>query len=246
MNETHRFTDEDLTAYLDGEAEAGMQAAIMAALVSEPALKARLSGLQISVTTLRESFDSLLASAPPLPALPGRVPDTAAPAPLPKATLAACLVLGLALGAGLMSLRERAPDWMDYVAAYQALYVESTLNTAGLSTVEKDLNLASLGAVLGHNLEQAGADSILDFKRGQILGYKGQPLIQLAYLGPMGEPVALCIIRTGSAERVGVTLTRLEGMAAAHWQQDGLAFLLIGGTDSTLIAGAADRLSAEI
>ena len=122
------------------------------------------------------------------------------------------------------------------------LYVNGTLADVEATQTETDAALEHLGTVFGHDLTAAPRDAVLEYKRGQVLGYQGQPLIQLAYLSPLGDPVALCLIRTGDAD-TGVELTVMEGLAAATWQRDGVAYLLIGGTDSGLIEDAAARFS---
>jgi anti-sigma factor RsiW len=241
MKEPRSFTDEDLTAYLDGEVDTATERAIATALVSDVGLRERLASLQISVVALDEAFGCLLAAAPALPALPMQA-TSGAPGQIPKMAMAACLVLGIAFGAGLMSWRAQPADWKDYVAAYQSLYVNATLASVAMTPDETVLNLAYLGAVLDHDISAAQTDSILQFKRGQLLGYQGQPLVQLAYLTLLGEPMALCIIRIESDGQSDVKLTNLEGMAAAHWEKDGLAYLLIGGTDTALINDAANRM----
>jgi anti-sigma factor RsiW len=241
MTEPRSFTDEDLTAYLDGEVDTATERAMATALVSDVALQERLASLQISVVVLNEAFGGLLAAAPALPALPIQATSSTL-GKIPKMAMAACLVLGIALGTGVMSWRAQSADWKDYVAAYQSLYVNATLASVAMTPDETILNLVSLGAVLDHDISAAQTDKILQFKRGQLLGYQGRPLVQLAYLTLQGEPMALCIIRIEGGGQSDIRLTNLEGMAAAHWEKDGLAYLLIGGTDDALIKDAADRM----
>ncbi|CAN0575828.1 unnamed protein product, partial [Ectocarpus sp. 12 AP-2014] len=121
-------------------------------------------------------------------------------------------------------------------------YVNGTLADFNTTQAEIDAALLHLGTVVGRDLTAAPLDTVLEYKRGQVLGYQGQPLIQLAYLSPLGDPVALCLIRTEGAD-TDVEMTALEGLAAAKWQRDGVAYLLIGGTDTGLIKEAAARLS---
>lgn len=241
MTQLRSFTDEDLTAYLDGEVDAATNLALATALATDTALQERLESLQISVVTLNKAFGGLLPAAPALPALPMRATSKTI-GKIPKFAIAACLALGVALGTGLTSWREKPADWKDYVAAYQSLYVNGTLASVAMTPEETEINLAALSGVLGHDINLAQTDSVLQFKRGQLLGYQGHPLVQLAYLTPLGDPMALCIIRNESAGQSNIRLTTLEGMAAAYWEKDGLAYLLIGGTDTELIKDAAERM----
>lgn len=246
MTKQRSFTDAELTAYLDGEADPATGAAIKATLASDAALQSRLAALQIPAGALNKAFGQLLAAAPAAPELPP-ARSTDLRNKRPYWTMAACLALGVAIGAGFTLLRPKEAGWMDYVAAYQALYVNATLASVEAEPQEEaDARLGALGAVLGRDLGPARTDSVLRFKRGQILGYQGNPLIQLAYLSPTGDPVALCIIRTDNPDQSGVTLTQLEGMAAAYWYKDGLGYLLIGGKDGALIRDAAGRMAAKL
>ncbi len=246
MTEPHLFSDEVLTAYLDNEVDISIMNAIEDALISDAALNERLASLQFPTRALNSAFEGLLAVAPVMPDLPAST-EPVEPHRTQRLAMAACLVLGVAMGAGLMSWRAHQPvGWMDYVAAYQALYVNATLTSVETDQDETAANLAALGAALGYELSAAENDSVLEFKRGQLLGYKGSALVQLAYLSPLGEPVALCIIRSEGAGASDISVVTLEGMAAAHWEKDGFAFLLIGGTDSALIKGAADRMAERL
>ncbi len=246
MTEPHDFSDEVLTAYIDKEVDPPTRAAIERALRSDPVLADRLEALQVPVADVKQAFASLLNAAPAPPDLPARQPMATRRGGTGVA-LAASLALGVILGVGVMSLRPAQPSgWMGYVAAYQALYVNGTLADVVDDPDATAADLSALSATLGYDMSQAEHVSRLDFKRGQILGYEGKPLVQLAYLSPTGAPVALCVIQSDDARRSGVSVARLEGMAAAHWQKDGFAFLLIGGQDQALIAEAAQQMAERL
>ena len=244
----HRdYTDEDLTAYLDAESDPATRRQIAAALADDAELRQRLNAMQFPRDAVKSAFDDLLVAAPAMPAL------TPLPASLhrggwPRAlmAMAACLVIGVTVGTGLTKWYSQPGGWKSYVAAYQSLYVNGTLSVVQDSESDAGLRLAALGEILGKDLGPAQTDTVLEFKRGQLLGFRGHPLVQLAYLTPLGEPVALCIMRAKGASDSAVTTTELEGMAGAQWERDGLAYLLIGGSDSALIKDAADRLAARL
>ena len=73
-----QFSDEQLTAYLDGEAGDDLCAQIDVALEEDATLGDRLAGLDIPMDQLGSAFDGLLAEAPAMPDLP---PLAAAPVP---------------------------------------------------------------------------------------------------------------------------------------------------------------------
>ncbi len=242
---TVSLRDEDLTAYLDDELDALARRSIDAALQADPALRGRLDVLRIPHDALSSAFDRLTDSAPSMPELPAvrrRQPAHF----MPMAALAASLLIGAFVGAMATADRSAPRDWMAYVAAYQALYVTDTLSTVALAESENIDSLNRLGQTLGRDLMPARIAAPLDFRRAQLLGYEGKPLIQLAYLSPKGQPVALCVIRAEESANTAVETTRLEGMSAAHWREDGFAFLLIGGDDDAMIEQAAQRLSIAL
>jgi len=235
MSGKRHFSDEDLTAFLDGEADAALAREIAAAESRDPNVRDRLQALHLSRDVVREALDTVLADAPDVPVLP----QVAAPMDWRAAViggLAACLVLG-AIGLSQWP-QDRAPGWRDYVAAYQALYVTDTLASVPAAR-DPDARLKELGATLGRDLSFAADAPRLNFKRGQVLGFEGRTLIQLAYLSPDGAPMALCIIRDQDAGDTGITSETLEGMSAAHWSRDGFAYLLIGSRDDDLVRQAA-------
>lgn len=232
------ISDEELTAYLDGEADGALAGRIEAALMDDDTLAVRLDGLRFDVDALRGEAGAFLADAPSF---------TLPPAPASRGfgimggAMAACLALGLGLGFFLSDQPEEQTGWVHYVAAYQALYVGDTL--AG---VEADpTQISELSSVLGRDLAAATASPELTFKRGQRLGFNGKPLIQLAYLSEEGAPMALCIIaKSGEAKPVSQRV--LEGMQAASWSDGEFAYLLIGGEDADLVKRAALHFEAQL
>ena len=246
MTDPQYYKDEVLTAYLDDEVEAEVRDAIDAAVADDTELQDRLASLRFPTKYLHAAASELLSAAPPPPEM-----DTLKKVPIVgrgyRQALAASLVVGLIFGAALMSLRHNPPDdWMDYVAAYQALYVNETLAGIDLDPEVNASSLDALSATLGLDLRPAPSDETLRFKRGQLLGYRGKALVQLAYLNPLGEPVALCIIKSETGTDAPISTTTLEGMAAAFWEENGFAFLLIGGTDTATIETAAEGMMERL
>lgn len=234
----HDFSDEDLTAHLDGEADAALSEAIDKACETDPTLVKRLEGLAIDTDALKSAFDTLAGSAPPMPALPAAKPQ--APRKwMTAAAMAASVVIGIGIGA-VSRGSQNLDGWMNYVAAYQALYVEDTVASLPPQNPGTDANLARVATVLGRDLTLPDAPTALDYRRAQLLGFNGAPLVQLAFLSPTGDPIALCIIAETGADS-DLELVELEGLSTAHWRKNGYNFMLIGGTDDDLIADEARR-----
>lgn len=232
------FSDEDLTAHLDGEADVALSKVIVKACETDTGLVKRLDELTIDTDAIMAAFDGLKASAPAMPELPA---TTVTP---PRhwtglVATAAALVLGIGIGVFARS-PQQLDGWMDYVAAYQALYVQDTVASLPEQDPSSDANLVRVASVLGRDLTLPDSPTSLDYRRAQLLGFQGQPLVQLAFVSPSGAPIALCIIKNEGAD-TALELVNLEGLSTAHWRKNGFNFMLIGGTDLDLIKKEADR-----
>ena len=242
MTQNPAFTDEDLTAFLDNELPQDLSDQIAAAVADDPALAARIARLTVPLGDLRLAYDSLLTIAPSMPELPE-------PAALwQRRDIAAGLVVGLLFGAaGAKLLLSPAPrDWMDFVAAYQALYVPETLAEIQITEAEVAAQLNALSAVVRLDLVRVRDGSDLVYKRGQLLGFDGAQLVQLAFQTADGSPVALCILRDVGQSARPFADRPSEGMQAVAWARDGYGFFLIGATDAQTLRAAAVQFDSVI
>lgn len=224
------ITDEDLTAHLDGEADAVTRTAIEDALASDSQLIKRLEGLDIPLDRLRAEGAALAEAVPPVV-----MPDVR-PAPSKGWLVAASLIFGLLLGAGAMRLANPQDTWVDAIANYQALYVPATLagdvqpveiTKAVVSAFEAEAGISLTGVT-----EIAG----LTFKRAQTLGIEGRRLLQLAYVTEDGRPVAYCLTTVQDRDRLA-RHSVTYGLGAVDWVKDGVGYVLVGDL-------AADQLHA--
>ena len=269
MSDQREFSDEDLTAFLDGEAGAALSADIRRASAADAALAIRLNALDLDTRTIKNSFDSMLGDAPEMPepvkqALSKTVHGTVRTTPTVAAgrggfrvsailksiaaTALICLVLGGAGGYWLSGARSES--WHEAAAIYHALYVNKTLASVNRLPSETSKELDRVSSALGKSLKLAvlSSDERLDYKRAQILGFKGRRLIQLAFLSTAGTPVALCItpIISNPGTSKAVRVVGMHGMKAATWSKDGYEYLLVGGTDAGLIERAARKFADQI
>ena len=244
------FTDEQLTAYLDGELDDDTRTAIDDALASDDALGERLASLDIDTAAIKAGFDSLLTSAPQMPAMPEVSTPPETPASRWGALAAVFLVASVIGGLGTrFLLTPEAPQrgWVSYVAAYQALYTTDTLEHVQLNEPHATAELERVTQAVSRPLELAQLIDLpgLQYKRAQVLGFNGKPLAQLTFLTDAGEPIAICIIPS-SGGNSAMESSVLEGMAATKWVDGGHAYLVIGGDDSDKIRTIAEALTARI
>ncbi|MEM8811080.1 MAG: hypothetical protein AAGF59_00580 [Pseudomonadota bacterium] len=240
MMSKKQFSDEELVAYLDNEADFAPIEEITAALKTDVALAKRLDTLRVDTRAIAGSFESLAdpgKSAPALPT-PGRQGVTVR---YVAATAALALLIGFS--GGYVAVIGNQPNWKDYVAAYQALYTSSTLDHVQVPLADQQRELDRVAASIGKDIEVVSLTGFpeIEYKRAQILGYRGKALVQLAFLSSVGEPLALCILRSPNGDTDGIELAELEGMSAASWVKDGYEYILIGGKDPSLVSRLASN-----
>lgn len=273
--ESAYFSDETLTAYLDGELDPTTSRAVDAALETDSMLADRLASLDFPMDKLRQVMSPEALGAPALPAsfLPQNETLSDAPqqnvVPLRPArsrflmplSLAASFLIGMVATTLIQPLPEQEPvvtaaapaepaeppkiGWTAAVATYQSLYVTETLEGPAQEKSAADAVLArardEFDVALGPATEIDGAT----FKRAQMLGFRGKPLLQMAYLRDDGTPFALCLIRTDNADR-GIKPVEMFDLAGVSWVKDGVGYFLIGGDDAAQIEDLSTAFIARL
>ncbi|MCP5083965.1 MAG: hypothetical protein GY948_19935 [Alphaproteobacteria bacterium] len=243
MMQERYFSDEELVAYLDGENDFAPVDEIAAALKTDIALAKRLEGLRVNTAAIAESFKALARDDRPLPDLP-EVP--VAKLRYGMMAVAAMVALVIGFGAGFSTSNMSTPGWREYVAAYQALYINATLAHVNQSQTRQQDELNRVSSAIGTaiRVDALNVSPEMDYKRAQILGFKGQALVQLAFLTSTGHPVALCIIRSDRGAAAPVVSKSMEGMSSAYWSKGNYQYLLIGGTDQSMVTRLAEKFSS--
>ncbi|MDJ0614559.1 MAG: hypothetical protein QNJ29_12890 [Rhizobiaceae bacterium] len=237
------FTDEELVAYLDGESDFAPVEEIEAALKTDRALIKRVGQLEIDRESIVQGFNHIKPAKPINPAILEAPANQNSASSWRLAASVAVVCLAIGFGSSTLLTKSDEPGWIEYVAAYQALYTNSTLSSVNQSEEALVTELQRVSSAIGKDikLEQLNVTEEVEYKRGQVLGFRGKALIQLAFLTSMGEPMALCILRTGKADSESVSVATLEGMSSAQWTENGYSFLLIGGKDEALVSRLAEK-----
>ncbi len=227
------FSDEMLTAYLDGEVSAKDARNIEGALVSDAHLAARLSDLTIEKDSLQAAFDDVLHVAPTPPDLTN-VSSLSPKRGSEFMKIAAAALLALGLGWFWGQSREDLQDWQEFAAAYHRLYTPETLEAANFTDQDLTNQLEIVSDAIGYEISLDDLRSIegLSLKRAQVLGYGDGKIAHLAFVDAVGNPVALCVSDLAEGER---TEASAYGMATASWSHASHSFYLIGGSDIGLV-----------
>ncbi|WP_299408323.1 hypothetical protein [uncultured Roseobacter sp.] len=245
MTDAAHITDEDLTAYLDDEVTAELRARIETALQVDPAVKARLTVLTLDIASLRRDMLASYPPAPPLPEMP-----VAPNAHSSTGIFATGLVAGLAISgivfASFLAQPKPAEGWAGFVASYQMLYTAETLDVVDQSDADTRAQLQRVSAAVDLDLSILPEIDGLTLKRAQVLGFRGQPLVQIAYQDADGTPVALCIILADGQAPLALTEGEARGLQTVRWNRDAHGFLLIGDMDPAPLRQAAEVFAAAL
>lgn len=252
MTSTVPIKDEDLVAYLDGALEDGRRTEIEAALAQDATLGRRLAALDIDKEALRAAFEAVAATAP-TERLHKHLDWQAARlrwrrARSPWVNIAAAVVLGVALGyvVGFSTADDAPKSWQSAIADYQALYTNATLASIpdNVEMKRREIALVSMRIGLPLTLEALQVPG-LEFKRAQILEFKGRPLAQFAFLDQSGRPIAFCVIHSDTPDGP-IRLDSYRGLPAALWSRNGYGFIVIGGTQSEALERVATTLASQL
>lgn len=246
---TDPITDENLVAFLDGEASEDLSARIAQAMAEDPAMSGRVAALQVETDHLRQGFDAVLTAAPDIP-VPTPVVEEAPVVSFAwggwRAAAAAAVLFAAGLGAGWsLAPADRSDGWHQAVADYQVLYSTATLTNLQMAQDQQVESLARTSADLGValTLDQVSVPG-LEFQRAQILNFNGQPLAQLTYLDGDGNPIAFCL--TATKDDAAAMDQEISGLNAVTWADGGMGFILIGPSPSKTLTDAQERLATQI
>ncbi|MBX5106338.1 anti-sigma factor [Rhizobium lentis] len=256
-------SDEDLTAFIDGELTQEEAARIEAIVKDDENVAERLEFLTRASLPFEQAFAPLLSEAPreKLAAMLAAIPahdsakSDAAPAPDRRrflGALAASLVAGIAIDRAVigigrsLSSKDENSEWRAVVADYISLYTAETLAGPIPGRQEQAAQLAGLDEKLGLSLSpEAVALPGIDFKRALLLQYDGKALAQVAYLDPETGPMALCIVKSDAGPKAP-DLENRKGMNVVYWSNGTHAFMLIGYAAADRMTAIADGVRARV
>jgi anti-sigma factor RsiW len=255
-------SDEQLTAFLDGELPQQEMARIEALANEDEEVAARIEFLANGSMPFRDAFAPLLDEAPKqkLDAMLAAIPAPAAIAKTERSiitrrglfgALAASLAVGIIadrayLGIGRNLGRDEGSEWRSVAAEYIALYTPDTLAGPVPPADVQTAQLARVDSKLGLNLSpEAVALPGVDFKRAQLLEYDDHPLAQIAYLDPETGPMALCIVRSEKGAKEPDIEGR-KGMNVIYWSTATHAFMLIGHAPVDRMREIADAVRPKL
>ncbi|WP_349957522.1 anti-sigma factor [Rhizobium sp. ZPR3] len=244
LNKGQMVTDEQLTAFIDGELNAVDRDRIEGLIASDERVAERFDVLSRSTLPFAEAFQPMLAEAPAakldamLAAIPSSRESKVRAAGIGRrgflAAMAASFVAAIAIDRAVIGIGHRLskPDedseWRAAVAEYLSLYTADTLSAPAGDHAQQVAQLNGVGARLGLPLKpEEVAMPGVEFKRALILNYDSRPLAQITYLDPESGPMALCIVQSTKGA-AAPDMENRRGMNVVYWSSATHAFMLIG------------------
>jgi anti-sigma factor RsiW len=249
------ITDEDLSAYLDGDLAPLRRAQLEAALRADPQLARRLAAYRAQEQGLRQMASSTLDEPVPERLLEAvrRPRPSARPRgwrTMPKVAmpLAASLLVGIALGWLLHAGLQPAEDGLLGPFVRQAVISHELFETGQ--------ELAELQAVEGGALlEEVQSPFRTPIRIPQLLGGAWRPVqvravegvdgpgIQIAYLGESGL-TSLLIRQHSAQDDLLVRFAEVDGRAVLYWLDGPLIYALVGEGGEEELQGMARSVYA--
>jgi len=121
------------------------------------------------------------------------------------------------------------PTWIARVVDYHTLYDRETVGTSKASPEDVVRLQARFSDLMQQTITVPDLDATdLEFRRGQILKFRGSPIVQLAYLPDQtGRPVALCLTPSSQADSAP-SYSELRGMGVVRWTRDKIDYVMVG------------------
>lgn len=249
------WSDEAITAWLDGEMSADEMQDFEQQLKRDQTLSARTAALMKSNQPFEAAFEPLLAAAPAaqmkddLNRLLAQAPAPAATRQVSRRALIAASLSFLAIGSSLGyfvrpdAAQRESEKIRDLEAGYMSLYSRQTLADvdSSASLIARALQRTSQQMGLQLSAEQLALHNAA-LKSVRLLRYDDTSIVQIAWEHAQWGPVALCVSREKHENETGIQAERRHGMSLAWWHAGGYQFVLIGRTPAQQLQQSAGRL----
>ena len=239
-----------LSAYVDGELDAGAVAEVEAMLETDAQARRMVEMYRETAGMLRAAMaEAFFATGSERLLAPTRSQVQRASWPVAWAAAAAVAACVIGFGGGTVwsnwSLEQHDAVAAE-VAEYHAVYSRETTHLVEVPAENAD----ELRHWLGHRLERrldipdltaAG----LKFAGGRMLVIDGKPVADILYTRDRGAPVALCIVASDEKAQ-DVRVEKHGGQRVAMWSDGHYAYFVVGDLDQSLARALAERAAEQI
>ena len=258
------LSDQLLVAYVDGQLARKQTRAVEKVLDQDDVIAARVEALKHAHSRLEAAFEAILAGEEVDVSAASAPVGEEAPAEWRVAKVAlACIGIAAALGLAVLGYgwplslpgltptpqggtqaAAVVPGWQEEAARAHALLSRASVEVGLESQGNPDFVGFQLAQILGTNLKLPNLEPQgFRFARAQVLRSRDEPLIQILYLGARGAPLALYAKK---GEGSGTLTERHYGaIGTVAWAEDGVAYLLAGEAEDTLLMRIATKIKLE-
>jgi anti-sigma factor RsiW len=234
------LSDELLMAYVDGQLDKPQTSVVTQILRDDPDLAVRVSRLQQTQAQLLDTFGALLREGASAASRDKRVKRGGAGAGFWLTAAAAAALVLIGAGAGLAGayfagmvkgpVKEIAQlpptNWPGDIAEFHAFFTSDSMRVSPESQANPDMVKFQLsqtfdGMVLPDFTEQG-----LKLARGQMLNYRGNKVMQIAYIGRGQSLVALYI--GGGSSDADMSPGMFGDVKTVSWSHGEQRFVLAG------------------
>ncbi|MEO0342027.1 MAG: anti-sigma factor [Pseudomonadota bacterium] len=263
-----KVTEEQLSAYLDGELPSKDMEMVDAALQEDANLQAQLDALMAADAMAQSGFAEMLKDPVPLAladAIRSAQPVEARPNDVmaaninarPKTPLWMGLAAAIALAVGGVGgyftgfaqapvQVAEAPAWLLDIADYHRIYSTQTRHLVEVGADEADHIETWLTATLGAEVRVANLSSHnLRFEGARLLVAAGKPVAQLLYTASDGSVIALCLIQSDEPNS-GFKARNLGGFDMVSWGGAGANFVLVGDEGRSDLGVIAETAALDV
>lgn len=243
---------EELMQYVDGNLNEYRSRDVEKAIADDPAIAESVSALEASKLPFPQAYN--LGQYPELPEqLHSQTTQMIQNADETKphrtmngwigfgiaSSLALATLLGFQIGQGSSADRimitptaviktESLGLWADQIANYQSLYVRETVeHVQNSGIIDNDLKSRLIAQENLHIRVPDLSETGYRFVRAQQLGYQGETLLQLVYLGDKGIPLAICYMPDPAGD-MAMSQANLSGLNTVYWRQSDHRFVIVG------------------
>lgn len=268
-------SDEQLSAFIDGELASDEADAVRAALARDPVLQQRLQQLLAGDSFAVVGFRSALAE--PMPAglvraieeAPAPADATPTPSQRPGERIRSAVALSLALlvagfiGVGLGYMVQGPPEppapaptaspapvgpppWLAQIADYHRIYAKQKRHLVEVPAAEKSHIEQWLAKTVGLPFRVPDlTEQGLDFAGARLLVADAKPVAQLLYTSPSGAVVGICF--TPSDKPAAPFVEReVGGLGMVVWWRGGFGFVVVGDQTMPELRAAAEAASGSL
>lgn len=247
-----KYSDEQLTAFLDGELPKAHMQAIERAIQTDAELSVRLASLHMDTGGLKSIFDGWLGKAPReklremMPALTTQGDDGTSEVIIKRqwglmaAAAAVALGIGFWLGHNSVHLPPVETDWVSVVAAEQANDQPTGVDYANYRKAAA--LVTQLGEEMTHErLRLTG----LTLHSSDLLLMNGYRLVHLGYVDKSNAPIGIYLLRTGAVQTQRDLITP-SGLYGLYWAHRGVEIAILGDTNPQFLQSVADQFDRAL